>query len=271
LSAKKSGGCHITTIITGALVVSVAVLVALAGLILVHRLVPATHRESYNAVAAPIIVPLSTLLGVLIAFAVFIVWQQFNTAQVTSEEEASKLAAIYWHAEELPESERQQIQELARSYAQVVIEEEWPLMEQGQASSQAWAIVDELRRSVDRFEPSTSTEETLHDRQVTLVDDMMNDRRLRLLQSREGMPTILWITLLSGSVPLIGFTYLLGLKHLRAHLLPLAMVTSIIVIGLFTIKSLEYPFSGSAQVKPSAFELVQNRFEADSQLSPDFQ
>ena len=242
-----------------------SVLVALAGLILVHRLVPATHREAYNAVAAPIIVPLSTLLGVLIAFAVFIVWQQFNTAQVTSEEEASKLAAIYWHAEELPESERQQMQELARSYAQVVIEEEWPLMEQGQESSQAWAIVDELRRSVDRFEPSTSTEETLHDRQVTLVDDMMNDRRLRLLQSREGIPPILWITLIGGSVPLIGFIYLLGLNNVRAHLLPLAMVTSIIVIGLFTIKSLEYPFSGSAQVKPSAFELFQNRFEADSQ------
>ena len=241
-----------------------SVLVALAGLILVHRLVPATHREAYNNVAAPIIVPLSSLLGVLLAFAVFTVWQQFNTAQVTSQEEASKLAAIYWHAEELPESERQQMQELARSYAQVVIEEEWPLMEQGQESSQAWDIVDELRRSVDSFEPSTSTEQTLYDREVTLVDDMMNDRRLRLLQSREGIPTILWITLLGGSVPLIGFTYLLGLKNLRAHLLPLAMVTAIIVIGLFAIKSLEYPFSGDTQVKPSAFELVLNRFEADA-------
>jgi len=241
------------------------VLVALAGLILVHRLVPATHRESYSNVADLIISPLSSLLGVLLAFAVFIVWQQFNTAQATSVEESSKLAAIYWHAKELPESERQQMQELARSYAQVVIEEEWPLMEQGQESSQAWAIVDELRMSVDRFEPSTSTEQTLHAREVTLIDDMMNDRRLRLLQSREGIPTILWITLLSESIPLIGFTYLLGLKDLRAHLLPLAMVTAIIVIGLFTIKSLEYPFSGDTKIKPSAFELVLNRFEADSQ------
>ena len=241
-----------------------SVLVALAGLILVHRLVPATHRESYNNVAAPIIVPLSSLLGVLLAFAVFIVWQQFNTAEVTSQAEASKLAAIYWHAEELPESERQQMQELARSYAQVVIEEEWPLMEQGQESSQAWAIVDELRRSVDRFEPGTSSEQNLHRQEVTLVDDMMKDRRLRLLQSREGIPTILWITLLSGSVPLIGFTYLLGLKNVRAHLLPLAMVTAIIVIGLFAIKSLEYPFSGDTKVKPSAFELVLNRFQADA-------
>jgi hypothetical protein len=246
------------------LVVSVSVLVALAGLILVHRLVPATHRESYSTVVSSIIVPLSSLLGVLLAFAVFIVWQQFNTAQVTSEEEASNLAAIYWHAEELPESERQQMQELARSYARVVIEEEWPLMEQGQASSKAWDTVDELRRSIDGFEPGTSTEQTLHAREVELVDDVMNDRRLRLLQSREGIPPILWITLIGGSVPLIGFIFLLGLNNVRAHLLPLAMVTAIIVIGLITIKSLEYPFSGDMRVEPSAFELVLNRFYSDS-------
>ena len=43
------------------------------------------------------------------------------------------------------------------------------------------------------------------------------------------------------------------------------MVTALIVIGLFTIKSLEYPFSGDTKVKPSAFELILNRFEADSQ------
>ena len=136
-------------------------------------------------------------------------------------------------------------------------------MELGQESSQAWAIVDELRRSIDRLEPSTSTEQTLHAQEVRQVDDMMNDRRLRLLQSREGIPTILWITLLSGAVPLIGFTYLLGLNNVRAHLLPLAMVTAIIVIGLFTIKSLEYPFSGDMRVEPRAFELVLNRFNGD--------
>ncbi len=240
-----------------------SVLVALAGLILVHRLVPATHRESYNAVAAPIIVPLSTLLGVLIAFAVFIVWQQFNTAQVTSEEEASKLAAIYWHAEELPESERQQMQELARSYAQVVIEEEWPLMGQGQESSQAWAIVDELRRSVDGLEPSTSREQALHAQEVTLVDDLMNNRRLRLLQSREGLPPILWVILLSGTPVLVGFSYLFEMKNLRAHLVLVAMLAAVIVGVLYSIKAIEYPFTGDVRVPPSAFELVLNRFQAD--------
>ena len=138
-------------------------------------------------------------------------------------------------------------------------------MEQGQESSQAWAIVDELRRSVDRFEPSTSTEETLHDRQVTLVDDMMNDRRLRLLQSREGLPPVLWSVLLSGTVLLVGYTYFFGLPDFRAHLLMVGMLTALIVTILFAIKSLEYPFSGDMRVEPSAFELVLNRFEEDSE------
>jgi hypothetical protein len=43
------------------------------------------------------------------------------------------------------------------------------------------------------------------------------------------------------------------------------MLTALIVIILFTIKSLEYPFSGDMRVDPSAFELVLNRFYSDTQ------
>ena len=254
-----------TLAIVGVLVVSVSVLLALTGLILVNRLVPEKRRSASNVGGGLIFRPLSGVFGILIGFTAFLVWQQYYTAHVTAQREASELAAIYWHAEELPNSERQQVQELVRSYAHVVIEEEWPLMGQGQESKKAWDTVDKLRRSVDGFEPSTTTEETLHARQVTLVDDLLNDRRLRLLQSREGLPPILWSVLLSGTVLLVGYTYFFGLRDLRAHLLMVGMLTALIATILFTIKSLEYPFSGDMRVDPSAFELVLNRFEEDSE------
>lgn len=138
-------------------------------------------------------------------------------------------------------------------------------MGQGQESSKAWDTVDKLRRSIDGFEPSTSTQETLHTRQVTLVDDLLNDRRLRLLQSREGLPPIMWTVLLSGTLVLVGYTYFFGLQDFRAHLLMVGMLTALIATVLFTIKSLEYPFSGDMRVEPSAFELVLNRFYSDTQ------
>ena len=81
-------------------------LLALAGLFVARRLVPAAHLESSNVVAGAIYMPLSGLFGILIAFTAFLVWQQYNTAHVTAEREASQLAAIYWHAEGFPESER---------------------------------------------------------------------------------------------------------------------------------------------------------------------
>jgi hypothetical protein len=239
------------------------VLLALAGLFVVHRLVSAQQLESSNVVAGSIYMPLSGLFGILIAFTAFLVWQEYNTAHVTTEREASLLAAIYWHAEEFPETKRQEVQELARSYAQVVIEEEWSLMGEGQASSQAWAIVDELRRSIDGFEPSTSTEQTLHANQVTLVDDLLEDRRLRLLDSREGVPPVLWEILLCGTPVIIGFSYLFGVKNFRVHMVMVAMLTAVIVGVLLSIKAIEYPFTGEVRVPPDAFELILNRFEAD--------
>ena len=253
------------TIVVGVLVVIVSVLLALTVLVLVDRLVPETRRSSSNVGGGLIFRPISGVFGILIGFTAFLVWQQYTTAHVTTQREASELAAIYWHAEELPTSERLQVQQYARSYARIVIEEEWPLMGQGQESSKAWDTIDKLRRTIDGFEPSTSSEETLHDRQVTLVDEVLNDRRLRLLQSREGLPPILWIVLLSGTVLLVGYTYFFGLEDFRAHLMMVGMLTALIVGVLFTIKSLEYPFSGDMRVEPSALELVLNRFNGDSQ------
>ena len=254
-----------TIVVVGVLVVIVSVLLALTGLVLVNRLVPETRRSSSNVGGGLIFRPISGVFGILIGFTAFLVWQQYTTAHVTAQREASELAAIYWHAEELPNSERLQVQQYARSYARIVIEEEWPLMGQGQESPKAWATIDKLRRTIDGFEPSTSSEETLHDRQVTLVDEVLNDRRLRLLQSREGLPPILWTVLLGGTVLLVGYTYFFGVKDFRAHMMMVGMLTALIVGVLFTIKSLEYPFSGDMRVDPSALELVLNRFNGDSQ------
>ena len=253
------------TIVVGVLVVIVSVLLALTGLVLVNRLVPETRRSSSNVGGGLIFRPISGVFGILIGFTAFLVWQQYTTAHVTTQREASELAAIYWHAEELPNSERLQVQQYARSYARIVIEEEWPLMGQGQESPKAWDTIDKLRRTIDGFEPSTSSEETLHDRQVTLVDEVLNDRRLRLLQSREGLPPILWTVLLGGTVLLVGYTYFFGLKDFRAHMMMVGTLTALVVTILFAIKSLEYPFSGDMRVDPSALELVLNRFNGDSQ------
>jgi hypothetical protein len=113
----------------GVLVIGGICLVALVGLELVQRLVPAESRQPHNDVAGFIYAALGVIYAVLLALVVIAVWEEYDAASETVEQEANAVAEIAWLADRLPEPEGAHIQELARSYAQDVIDEEWPLME----------------------------------------------------------------------------------------------------------------------------------------------
>ena len=58
--------------------------------------------------------------AVLLGLMLIAVWEQWNAAEEVTSDEASELAGIFWFAHALPQPEGRHIQELARSYAQVV-------------------------------------------------------------------------------------------------------------------------------------------------------
>ena len=105
----------------------------------------------------------------------------------------------------------------------------------------------------------------MHSREVTQFDAMVNDRRLRLLESREGLPPTLWASLLFASPLLIIFTYLFGVKNFLMHMVMVATLTLVVTTILVTIRSLEYPFSGDLIVKPTSIEIVLDGFKANTE------
>jgi hypothetical protein len=116
------------------LVVLLAVMIAVAGLLVVHRLVPLSIRESNTAAIGVIYAALYVMFGMMVGFSAYIELNKYKTSQSTVKSEASNVEELYWLAEQLPESERDEIQDLTVSYAQVVVDEEWPLMKGGQTS-----------------------------------------------------------------------------------------------------------------------------------------
>ncbi|CAN5742102.1 hypothetical protein BH20ACT12_BH20ACT12_10660 [soil metagenome] len=131
-------------------------LVALGGLELVQRLVPADSRQQHNDVAGFIYAALGVIYAVLLALVVIAVWEEYRAADETVEQEANALAEIFWLAHRLPEPEGTHLQELAISYAEEVVDNEWPLMEQGQAplmtqtqeTPAGWTLIDEIRANL---------------------------------------------------------------------------------------------------------------------------
>ena len=247
----------ITTALVGVLVVLLSALCALAGLVLARHLLPLPRRKELldastrvNAIFAAI----RSVFTILLAFSVVIVWQQYNSADATVQREANYLGDIYWNANQLPSSQRQQMQELARSYAQVVINEEWAMMEQGEHSTRVDKIMRELRETNNEFEPRTSTEEMLQREELTRINDLANERGLRLHANREGIPLMLWIVLISGGVVMVAFTYLLEMRAFWIHALSVVTLTAILALVSYTIYTIDSPFGQGVRLGPEALE-----------------
>ena len=245
----------------GVLIIVLAVLLAVGGSVLVEHLVPWQVRQRHNDVAGFIYAVLGVVYAVLLGFVTIAVWEDFEVARSTVDSEANELAELFWLAHELPEPEGERLEELARSYAEVVIDEEWSLMAKGQASPRAWALTDEMRSSIYDFDPDTEAEQVLYDRGLMLVHDLVDQRRLRLLEAEGGIPRVLWGVLVVGGIIVVGFTYLFGLENTRSHRLIIAALAVMIALVTSTIYALDHPFTGLTRVQPRAFELVLERFE----------
>jgi hypothetical protein len=262
------------TAVYGVLVVGGASLAALAGFELVHRLVPADLRQRHNDVAGFIYAALGVIYAVLLALVVISVWEEYQAAAETVEQEANSVAEIFLLGHELPEPEGTHIQELARAYAEEVVNKEWPLMAQGNQSvleqeagtPAGWDIIDDLRATVHGFEPHTKAEEQLYAEGLDQVGRLGDARRTRLIASEEGVPGILWAVLIFGGIATVGFTYLFGLQSTWAHRLMVVTLAAVIGLVLFTIGALGHPFSGGARIGTGFFELILKRMET-SKLS----
>jgi hypothetical protein len=262
-AGDKRGELILITALIGVLVVSLAVLLAVAGLAVVQRLVPLPIRQSHNDATGIIYAALYVMFGVAIGFSLYLVWQQYDAAQKVAESEAANVEALYRLAGSFPEPERGQIQDLATSYTRVVVEEEWPLMAQGRTSPRAEALLAELQGSIQDIEPGTEAEQALLSEGLTQVGELNERRALRLLEVREGFPPILWVVLVVGGVITVAFTYLFGMETLWLHRLAVAALTVVVSLILYTVSVLEYPFNDAAQVRPDAFELVLRQIEGN--------
>ncbi len=181
------------------------------GLGLVQRLVPWNHRKEFNDVAGSLYSGVLGVYAILLALLMISVWEDREAARDNTEREANAVAEIFWVAHELPETEGPQLQELARSYAQTVVNDEWPLMEQtgkewtlmtqvglGGSDLRAWALLDEIRGNLQGWQPTTEDEQVFQRLGLDHVQDPADARRLRLVEAGERLPVILWALLVVG-------------------------------------------------------------------------
>jgi hypothetical protein len=126
--------------------------------------------------------------------------------------------------------------------------------------------MDDLRISLQNFDPTTPEEQVVYEQGFERMRDLADARRDRLLDSKQGLPAILWVVLITGGIVVVSFTYLFGLDSTAIHLLMVASLALVISLVLFTVAALNFPFKGDITIHPEAMQQVLDRFQS-SKLS----
>jgi hypothetical protein len=265
-SKSANGGADpiMSTLLLGGLILSLALLLAVSGLVFAQHRIPLELRQAHNVPISIIYGAISVTFGVIIGFSAYLVLNKYTTSQTTVVNEASDVRALYYLAGQFPQAQRDQIQDLATSYARAVVDEEWPLMEQGQASPRAAELNQQITGSVNSFEPSTSPEQALYSQALQRDHELNQNRAIRLLYASKGLPPILWVVLGVLAAMIIVFSYFVGMENARLHVWAVGALTACLVFTMFTTVTLDRPFGGELRVTPEAFEIVLSEIEGDN-------
>jgi len=229
-----------STLLTGVAVMLIVAVVSTAGFVLMSKYVPERWLIADSDAASALYATIGMVYAILIAIAAIAVWEPHDDAGQATAREASDMSEAYWSARGLAPTDSTEIRVLITQYIHVL-------------GLGARSVIAELRMRVEAVQPVGDSQENFEQDVLSNVNDAASARRARLAAANQGMPPLVWPTLLFGAVINIGFLYLFGLDRTFPNGLMMAIVGGMLGLVLFVIYQVEYPFSGGLSVGPDAF------------------
>jgi hypothetical protein len=241
-------------------VVVLPTLLAMAGTLLVRRRMTLTRLRANNEVAGFKFAVVGVIYAVLLAFAVFVVWEQLTDAENDIAHEAGSATNLYRLVNGIGGDPGRELRTLITRYVETAIGEDWPAMERGNASAAATEALNALYAGVLAYQPADRREQALMSETLRQLSAVTEARRSRLVKASGIVPAVIWLTLLAGAVITVGFTYFFGTRNVRAQMLMTAAVTVLICSGLLVILTIDHPFDGAVKAQPDALVKVLEDF-----------
>lgn len=251
------------TPLQGAIFVCGVMLVSVLILLLVRRYADIAWLKRQHEVASFYFLMIGTLYAVLIAFAIFVVWTQFQDAGNNLENEVNEVGDLSRMSLALPDPAQDEIRAALLNYIHAVLEDEFPAMAEGHESSRTWEAIEKLWRVYENVElPAGPKADAFYRESLIHLNGLSNYRRNRLFTSRGTVPQMLWYLLIIGGILLVAFTYCFGHDSLWSQSAMTAAMSGLLAFSLFLVLAYDSPYAGAARVSQAPYLLELDRVTA---------
>lgn len=191
----------------------------------------------------------STYIGILLAFAGVLAWQDYRDADTAVEKEAGVASIVYRDlAAYGPPMDR--AREDLKAYVNSIIVDEWPLLGAGKRSPLTEAKLVNLFDDIASVKPADEREAAIYTETFTQLNNLVSLRRDRLAASLEQVPPSLWIVALLGSI--LTLAYASAFVSVRYASLMISGTSLTIGLLFLLLLSVDYPLRGRLGVSNQA-------------------
>lgn len=237
------------------------IVVSLLGMLCVRKSVSISTLENHNDVAGFVYAVIGVIYAVLLAFMVYMVYIQFQTAQNRIENEVTSLGDLYRISSNLQEPARSEILMILKDYARTMIEKEFPAMRKGKFHEETKLQHDKLWNIFYQYKPQNDIDKIWFEKALSICINFADAKRARMDSAKQSIPSFMWFVLNAGGFITIVYSYFFGTQNIWAQGLMVALLAGTVAMVLLLIAALEHPFTGIIQVSPEPFEMFLNYFK----------
>jgi uncharacterized membrane protein YjfL (UPF0719 family) len=200
-------------------------------------------------------------VGVILSFIVATTWSSFSDAQAKEGEEGVVLLQLYKILDFLPNGEEAQME--LRRYTQLIINNEFPLMELGQQSREGLDIILNIGDMIYSLEPITHRESGLFNKAIDLYQRAISLRVARFNYTVNGLAPELWWVLIFGVIVVIFTSFFMYCTSTVLQIIVTAMSAAVLVSLLFLVIALNFPYRGDYGLDSLPFQTALANIDAD--------
>jgi hypothetical protein len=247
-----------------ALILVVSLAVGLGSSLGLRRLFRLRASDDQAEHAVSLMQVVAAYIGILIAFAGVQVWQDFTDAENAVHREASAAAALYRDLTTYGRETAQARDDL-RAYVGSIVQDEWPLLAHGKGSERTEIALFKLFNDLGKVRPKDDRDTTIYAEAFRNLNQLVELRRDRLIHSESGMPAILWIVGLFGSVLIVAYTATFPPN--RTNTMMIAGISIALGLIFLFILIVDRPFMGGFQVSNGELLELTHKFNMVDRLS----
>jgi hypothetical protein len=253
---------RLTAIVAGASIVSVI------GLLAFRAVAPLDDMRGSSGDLGNYLQTVGGIYAVLLAFVVYVVWQQYDAARSHVDREAAALIDLHRTASGLPLATRDEIQAGLRAYLDALLNEEWAAMAHHDEATitKVGERLDYVWLAIHRCQPCNECQHTVYSEVLSRFNDLTDVRTSRLTSSRQRIPLPMKILLYAGAFIMVGSMYMMIIEPLWSHVVATAALSGAIAHILYLIVDLDDPFAGRYTMAKDPYERARAAFDRDAHL-----